>query len=312
MSRTPNATLSVCVCTFKRPALLVYLLSQIVLQKVPDGVALVEIIVVDNDPVHSALAVLQDWVAPAGFALRFFHVAQPNIATARNTAIEQASGRWLAFIDDDEAPEDDWLQQLMLTLLRFNADAVFAPIVPRYGSMVAPWLIKGAYFDRPRHPTGTVITQADARTGNVLIKADCLKSVPGPFDASFGRTGGEDSLLFNQLLHKGHIFVWCDEAPVSENVPLERANAAWLIKRSYRIGQTWIRAQLYQMSFLKRMLKIVYLLVKSSLQLLISLVLALLFLPVSLQKSFSWFRIAMTQLGKLTGLTGFNYKEYGG
>ena len=44
-----------------------------------------------------------------------YHVeSTSNIALARNKAVQSASGQYLAFIDDDEVPLNDWL----LTLLK--------------------------------------------------------------------------------------------------------------------------------------------------------------------------------------------------
>jgi hypothetical protein len=42
----------------------------------------------------------------------------------------------------------------------------------------------------------------------------------GPFDPAFGRTGGEDSMLFRRLDESGSRMVWCDDAPALEFVPI--------------------------------------------------------------------------------------------
>jgi len=194
---------------------------------------------------------------------------------------------------------------------RFGADAVFAPVVPRYVAGTPQWIIEGRYFDRPRFQTGTPIDERNTRTGNVLIAAELLKSLPGPFDAEFGRTGGEDSLLFRDLLSAGARFIWCDEAPVEEDVPLDRATADWLLRRAYRIGQTWIRAEQHRRKGADRLLHGVYLYTRASLQLLISLPLAAVTTLWSRNLAFGWLRKAASQAGKLTGLSKFQYKEYG-
>jgi succinoglycan biosynthesis protein ExoM len=213
-------------------------------------------------------------------------------------------------VDDDEVPSNDWLLRLIQTQQRFNADAVFGPVVPRYLSGMAEWLRLGGYFDRRRFPTGTPIDEADARTGNVLINAKRLQSLNGPFEESFGRTGGEDSMLFRDLQSLGCTFIWCDEATVSEEVPIARANAAWLLRRSLRVGQTWIRAELYRLPLQRKMRKGLVLSVRACVQLAISFALALVWLPFSRIKAFHWLRTAAMQVGKITGLT-FRYQEYG-
>lgn len=304
--------ISVCICTFRRPALLLDLLHAIAQQQLTCPKDRVEIIVVDNDQTHSARTVLSTWITPPGFTLVFMHEPVPNIAVARNAAINKASGDWIVCIDDDETPHENWLSKLFETQRRFQADAVFGPVLPRYVEHTPKWVREGAYFDRRRFKTGTRIDEADARTSNVLVNRDRLSALEGPFEKSFGRTGGEDSVLFRDLLANGCTFVWCDEAIVSEEVPLDRANAKWLLRRSFRVGQTWMRAELYRLSPRAKIWRGFMLGVRACLQLVVGLVLALLWMPVSFVKGFRWIRISAMQAGKITGMTRFQYHEYGG
>jgi succinoglycan biosynthesis protein ExoM len=303
--------ISVCVCTYKRPALLGELLLALRGQTFSDDKLCLELVVVDNDPAHSAKATLDAWLPHVRVGLRYFHVPVPNIAVARNAAIAQAQGLYLAFIDDDEQPQADWVQKLLDTLLCFKAAAVFGPVLPRYRSDCPAWIRDGGFFDRPRFVTGTAIDEGNARTGNVLMRADSLNSMSGPFDVTFGLTGGEDSLLFRDLLAQGKRLIWCDEAPVSEEVPADRANPGWLLRRSYRIGQTWIRAELYRLSPLARFGRGTALGMRAVAQLGLSLVLTVGWLPFSRLRAFKWLRTAWAQAGKITGMTRFQYREYG-
>lgn len=302
---------SVCICTFKRPAMLRELLDALGRQVFGQPDLSLELVVVDNDPLHSAKDTLRDWVPPAGVALRYFHEPTPNIALARNVSIANARGEWIAFIDDDEAPLQDWMQQLLATQLRYQADVVFGPVLPRYRSDTPQWARDGRFFERPRYPTGTSIDERDARTGNVLLRADLLKAMVGPFDAAFGRTGGEDSILFRELIARSSRMVWCDEAPVSEEIPADRATMGWLLRRSYRVGQTWIRAELYRLGGYRRLVRATILGIRAALQLLVSLMLALAWGPLSYPKALRWLRVACSQAGKLTGMTRFQFQEYG-
>lgn len=303
--------ISVCVCTFKRPLLLNELLGALHEQTFLDEKIQLELIVVDNDPAHSAKATLDTWMLDGRVSLRYFHVPVPNIAVARNAAIAQAEGQYLAFIDDDERPQSDWVSCLFETLRRFDADAVLGPVLPRYLANCPEWIRRGGFFDRSRFVTGTRIDEGNARTGNVLIRADILKAITGPFNVAFGLTGGEDSLLFRELIAQGIRLIWCDEALVSEDVPRNRANAAWLLRRSYRVGQTWIRAELHNLSPFNRFRRGAALGLKASAQMIVSLVLAVLWFMFSPVNAFKWLRTAWTQVGKITGMSRYQYHEYG-
>ncbi|QHI99872.1 glycosyltransferase [Xylophilus rhododendri] len=309
MSLETTPQVSVCICTFKRPQLLDDLLRALHGQIGPD--AGVEFVVADNDPAHSAREVLAAW--SQRLPLRVLHVPVPNIASARNAVVGAARAPWLAFIDDDESPDADWLGQLRQAQARYQADVVFAPVVPRYVAGTPDWLRLGGFFDRPRFATGTPITTRDARTGNVLLRTELVRALGDmPFDVAFGRTGAEDTVLFRTLLARGARFVWCDEATVQEEVPLARANTAWLLRRSYRLGQTWLVSETFELRGGAWLLRVGALGLRAFAQLLIAGGLALLLWPFSRIRSFRWLRATVAQLGKLSALAGHRYHEYGG
>ncbi len=81
-------------------------------------------------------------------------------------------------------------------------------------------------------------------TTNALIKAEILKSEPGPFDPDFGLTGGEDSHLFERLALKGARFIVSKEAITYEDIPLDRGNKKYLFNRALRGGQAFMRREL--------------------------------------------------------------------
>ncbi|WPB56114.1 glycosyltransferase family 2 protein [Xylophilus sp. GOD-11R] len=300
---------SVCICTFKRPELLEVLLAELHRQIGPD--AGVEFVVADNDPANSARPVLDAWADR--LPLRALHVPVPNIASARNAVVGAAQAPWLAFIDDDESPDPGWLDKLRAAQAQYGADVVFAPVLPRYVPGTPDWLRLGGFFDRPRFATGTVIGTRDARTGNALLRAARVKALgPTPFDVAFGRTGAEDTVLFRELLARGAKYVWCDEATVQEDVPLARANASWLLRRSYRLGQTYLVSEIYQLRGLAWLLRAGGLGLRAVAQLVVAGVLALVLWPFSRIRSFRWLRAVCAQLGKLSALAGHRYHEYGG
>lgn len=296
--------LSICICTCRRPLLLERLLATLATHALEAS----EIIVVDNDPANSARPVLAKW--QSRLPLTSAHVPVPNIAAARNATVDLAQGQWIAFIDDDELPVDNWAGILLATQRQYNADVIMAPVLPTYPEHVAAWLREGGFFERPRFATGTPITDKDARTGNALVRASLLKALPGPFDTDFGQSGGEDTIVFRLLYRSGATFIWCDEATVSEEVPVDRASAAWLLRRAYRFGQTSIQVELYQHSRSARLLSGIRLSLRASVQLLIAMTLAALILPFAPLKAFRWLRTATAQVGKLSALLGARYLEY--
>ncbi|MCB5364551.1 glycosyltransferase family 2 protein [Pusillimonas sp. CC-YST705] len=304
----PAPCVSICVCTYKRPHLIDGLMQALQSQSALGRV--LEIIVVDNDPQRSAMPALKRWQAQSVVPLVALSCAEPNISLARNTAIHQAAGIWLAFIDDDELPVETWLAQLLKSAEAGGVDAVFGPVLPRYPETAPQWVVQGGFFERRRLPSGAPVGKEDVRSGNVLIRREALLAEAGPFDAAFGRTGGEDTLLFSRMLDRQASFVWNDEAVVFEPVEANRMNARWLLRRAYRGGQTYIRVVMLTRAGANRAGSIVYLLSRAVVQLGLAGVLAVLTFLWSPTQAFRWLRIAVAQCGKISGAIGFRHQEY--
>jgi succinoglycan biosynthesis protein ExoM len=230
--------ISVCICTYKRVALLEVLLAHLERQ-VTDGLFTYSLVIVDNDPCESAREVVRRFSRQSTVAATYSVEPARNIALARNKALEQADGEFLVFIDDDEYPVSTWLKSLFRTRFDFKADGVLGPVIPYFPEPPPQWVLAGGFFERPRHATGHRIGLSEARTGNVLMRRDIVGTAD-KFRAEFA-TGGEDVDFFRRLLNKRHQFVWCDDGVVYEAVPPSRCSRAYLLKRALLRGQNSVR-----------------------------------------------------------------------
>jgi len=170
--------------------------------------------------------------------LRYDVEPQRGIPYARNKAVTCAldTADFIAFIDDDEVPEPQWLDELLRGQRAHDADVVTGPVVPEFSDDVPAWIVKGRYFETQRHPTGRRMDVA--YTHNVLTRTEVLRAMVPFFDNRLALTGGEDSHLFRRVHAAGHSIVWADDAVVRESIPDSRACFAWLVKRFYRVGNT--------------------------------------------------------------------------
>lgn len=228
---------SICICTFKRPGLLRNLLERLNNQRT-DGLFTYSVIVADNDPSQSARELVATFSATSPVRVTYCFESQPNIAMARNKALTRAEGDFIAFIDDDEFPVDDWLFKLMKTCEAGGADGVLGPVKPSFESDPPAWLQKGKFFDRPTYDTGYKVNWDQARTGNVLFKRSILGGVDLPFRTEFD-TAGEDVDFFRRMMSKGHTFIWCNEAVVHEVVPASRCTRSYLLRRALLRGSNF-------------------------------------------------------------------------
>src|SRR5438045_903343 len=87
----PVDRISVCICTYRRPALLGRLLDAMCGQ-IADPTFAFEIVVVDNDERRSAEAVVTERAARSPVDIRYDCEPQRNISLARNRAVKTANG----------------------------------------------------------------------------------------------------------------------------------------------------------------------------------------------------------------------------
>jgi succinoglycan biosynthesis protein ExoM len=236
--------IGVCVCTYKRPELLKRLLRELAGQETR-GLFTYSVAVVDNDRLRSAEAVVRDFAAASTVPVTYDVEPVQNICLARNRAIANASGDFIAFVDDDEFPEKQWLLRLYQAAERDDVDGVLGPVKSHFDEKPPDWVIGCKFFDRPGHPTGFVIEWMEGRTGNVLLKRHLFTAGEPPFDPAFHRGGDTD--FFGRMAKKGHVFIWCDEAVVYEVVPPSRWTRAFMLKRALLRGSITLKSPGFDM-----------------------------------------------------------------
>jgi len=228
--------ISVCICTYRRPQSLLRLLTELTAQAT-GGRFTYSVVVADNDHSESARAVVSEFAAAAPIPICYCVEPQQNIALARNKAVENATGDFVAFIDDDEEPAPDWLIRLVQAIETSGADGALGPVVPRFRTPPPDWIVRGRFFDRPSPPAGAWLRWKQARTGNVLLRRRIFGDRENRFRSEY-RRGGEDRDFFRRMIGDGMRFVWCAEAKVYEEVPAERCRRTYLLKRALLRGRT--------------------------------------------------------------------------
>lgn len=229
--------ISVCIPTYKRPGMLGRCLDNLAHQQLGD--LCLSIVVADNDSEQSAKELVLSWQQQTKIEVSYHLVPEKNISAARNAAVLNASGDWIAFIDDDEFPEPQWIMNLYGASVQYSADGVLGPVVPHFEGNPPHWLIKSGLCERRSFPTGTVLRDTKfMRTGNLLFRKGIVEGMSAPFDLRLGHSGGEDADFFDRMLRAGRRFVWCNEARVHEEVPKSRQSARYHVQRAIIRGVT--------------------------------------------------------------------------
>jgi succinoglycan biosynthesis protein ExoM len=236
----PTVRVDVLICTYRRPHV-VETIRSVATQDLPDGVSL-RIVVADNDDAPSS----QDRVRRAASGLdvpvEYRHAPRQNISVARNACLDAARGDWVAFIDDDETAERDWLARLLARAAETGADAVFGPALAEYPPEAPDWMRRqGVHANIPVARGGEVET---GHTCNALLRRAGTPWRDERFDLGRGRSGGEDTEYFFRLRRRGARFAIAEDAVVREAVAPERLRLRWLLQRKFRMGQSFAaRAQ---------------------------------------------------------------------
>lgn len=214
--------IAICICTYKRPAMLRRLLSFL-----PDA----PVIVVDNDAARSAESVCAD------FNVTYACEPRRGISHARNTALRLAQGAELiACIDDDEYPSSGWLPELLKCQERFDADIVIGPVLPEFNPSTPGWIKEGGFFSRPRYDTGASIPLP--YSSNMLIHKRVIVH-DEVFNPDYGLTGAEDTDFFMRVRRRGARIVYSNEAIAYETIPLERCSPRYLRRRAFAGGSNF-------------------------------------------------------------------------
>ena len=230
---TETRHIAVCVCTYRRPRLLRRLLGELHDQDT-NGRFTYSIVVADNDHQQSANGVVREFAATSSIPMTYCVEPRQSIPLARNKAIENASGEFIAFIDDDEFPTTSWLLKLVETCDAYHADGVLGPVKRHFDEEPPRWIVKGKFYERPTYPTGHVIGWREGRTNNVLLKRRIFADGAQPFRPEF--LSGEDQDLFRRMIERGYAFVWCSEAVVYEVVPPIRWKHTFMLRRALLQG----------------------------------------------------------------------------
>lgn len=230
---SPLKHISVCICTYKRPLLLKRLLSWLGDQET-GGLFTYSAVVVDNDEQRSAEKIVEQFQTLASMPVRYCVEPVQGIALARNRAVANAPGDYIAFIDDDEFPAEKWLLHLYRMCEEHQVAGVLGPIEPYFDKGTPRWVIKGKFYRRSSHPTGVVLDWKQTRTGNVLFKRSIIEREEPAFRPQF--RAGEDLDFFRRMMDKGHRFIWCAEAVVYEVVPSFRWKHSVMLRRALLRG----------------------------------------------------------------------------
>jgi succinoglycan biosynthesis protein ExoM len=187
----------------------------------------------DKQVEHLLTSQLKRW----SFSIKIVMSGSRNIAIARNVSLLNAVGDYLAFIDDDETADEDWLFNYVTLARSSKADAIFGPVDALYPKESCQWICKAEPFMKRTGRSGDIVVTGS--TCNAFVKKSVVDKFKLHFRPNLGQSGGEDTAFFYELSKHGATLIASDNAKVYELVPKERLTISHLSRRYIRGGQTY-------------------------------------------------------------------------
>jgi len=300
-------SVSICIPTYRRPDLLRKLILGIADCRLNSSVISdINIIIVDNDEDMTAKPVANELKEKFNDTIKIDYHNYPHkgLVNVRNELLRQALSKmpgFIVFIDDDEYPSPDWLNELLETIIVNNGDIAIGKVIPVFDFSVSKYI--SFWFRRREYKCNKKIKFV--KTNNLIIKTETLLKHRIWFDDRFNKTGGEDSYFGLQMVKNGAKINWASKAVVFENVPQTRANIKWLLKRYYNGANRYT----FILRIEKQHIKILRKLIISFLYILFGICASLL-TPYPFKIRF-WGPLKIAEgIGGLTGFLNLKYEEY--
>lgn len=247
MNMAPDIT--VVLCTFNRAQWLPGVIASLANQRT-EGAFSYELLIVDNASIDSTPHVAQSEVANANLPMHYVCEDTPGVSAARNRGIQEARGEWVAFCDDDQLADPQWLAELFelarrkecrvvggaVHLVRTNQDtdgqSLGDSANERLSSYLENLLAPGGRSQRVKR-----FSRRDAlNSGNQMVHRTVFGQV-GVYNESC-REGGEDTDWFLRLIAAG-IEAWFTPTAVMRHlVPDYRLSVEYL--RLVSLRQGWV------------------------------------------------------------------------
>jgi len=241
-------------CTYNRANRLESLITAMKAQVCPINF---EILAVNNNSDDNTLEILEKLSTSSDIPIRIVTEYHQGIVPARNRAIEESiSSDILVFIDDDEIPSPGLLQAATKSILEDRAECAGGRIKIDFSSYPRPnWLkdeLLGFLAAIDYGDKSFWINSGDTPiwTSNIAYDMNIFRSDSQlRFDIRYNREGkaiggGEDAIMFEELLKRKMRVRYCPEMSVLHAVEPWRLNRRYFLNLHFKSG---FQAGLYEL-----------------------------------------------------------------
>lgn len=238
--------LSVVVPSFNRSKSLMRLLESLSSQSAPASDW--ECVVVDNNCTDSTQKDFADMVASRSISnFRIICCAEQGLSAARNAGIDASTGDYIAFVDDDETVNEDFVKAYIDFFSDRGAFVAGGKVVAVYETARPSWMSK--YLERMianpvSFPSGTRRFPKDrVPAGGNMAFSRYTFTLHGMFRTELGRNGGkllggEENDMFRRIRNLGESLYYVPNAVIYHHIPESRLTGEYVDRLSFGVGQS--------------------------------------------------------------------------
>lgn len=244
MKNGDEMRLAICVATRGRADSMIILLDRLECLSSPVDVELFVVVIENDDSSNLREEVLRR----SSENRQFIHGLQPKLGIpyARNSALRVAieeKADYIAFLDDDELPSEDWLIALWEKAKNNSYDLVGGPVEPMPAVSATSWaskqmllgLLRQSQLSRRKALSKCASGQENdifIPTSNWMARSAFMLQHRLEFDESMGFSGGTDLRFYRELKRAGGRIGWCDTALVRERLSAKRLSVGYQYRRA--------------------------------------------------------------------------------
>jgi glucosyl-dolichyl phosphate glucuronosyltransferase len=233
------------ICTYRRTDTLEAAITSLLQQSLPPQQY--EVLVIDNNSRDTTATIVERRQLEAVTALFYIEETKQGLSYARNTGLDRARGKIVAFLDDDAEADPNWLQALLNVYeAESNAWAVGGKVLPIWDAERPAWLTNEMLRSFSLVDWGSMTRSL--QWPERIIGTNCsfrknIFSEIGQFAEDLGRRGqellgNEDTEIQERIHQRGYTIIYTPDAIVYHRVPKERLTKNYLYQRNFGSGKS--------------------------------------------------------------------------
>lgn len=237
--RQKTFSVSIIVCTYNREKILPYCLQSLNQQKFPENNA--EILVIDNASTDNTKKIVSSFLKTSKFKCRYILERKQGLSAAKNRGIKEATGDFIAFIDDDAVACKNWIKNLVNCFSKEEILAAGGKTIPKFEVKPPEWLPPKYLFVLGAVDLGQKIKIVPyIAGGNSAFRKKIFQQV-GFFRTDLGRKkksllSGEELDLCQRISQAGGKIIYNPKAIIYHLAPKERLAKNFFCERLFNEG----------------------------------------------------------------------------